>query len=140
MKPESDPVIILSKCERTIGSIDRIFETLRKANPLLLKYLIDGIDIDFKDIQAQIKDCIYNNEAKPDSGWIPVSERLPDNHVDVLVFAPSEDDRKIFVDHLYLSGAGTREWDWGVIIENDQHKGWSVTHWMPLPEAPTTNP
>ena len=49
--------------------------------------------------------------------WIPVSERLPEANVAVLVYDGKTVDGYTFYDLLYVSKYG-------------------VTHWMPLPDAP----
>lgn len=56
--------------------------------------------------------------------WIPVSERLPEEGVEVLVFDEKGD---------YLTDC-LRRWQNGSLNwENDDD---GVTHWMPLPEPP----
>ena len=79
--------------------------------------------------------------------WIPVSERLPDEFVPVLVVGKSGDSQYV------TSALVTWEWDdtgagW---CWNQHHMGWlsdmdsyqfdddyEYTHWMPLPEPPST--
>lgn len=64
------------------------------------------------------------------STWIPVSERMPDRYEVVLVayegaIAPT-------------TCRGLLAWDgdaWRVGFSDDRYPG-TVTHWMPLPEAP----
>lgn len=58
--------------------------------------------------------------------WIPVTERLPQKGVDVLVTYP---DR-----HINMGTAGYDDW-----IDEDFEDG-LVTHWMPLPPAPGEEP
>lgn len=58
--------------------------------------------------------------------WIPVTERLPQKGVDVLVTYP---DR-----HINMGTAGYDDW-----IDEDFEDG-LVTHWMPLPTAPGVEP
>lgn len=55
--------------------------------------------------------------------WIPVSERLPEQNKDVLVYTITNDIRKA---HCY----GDRLW----FAEDGIWR--FVTHWMPLPEPP----
>ena len=54
--------------------------------------------------------------------WIPVTERLPDQCMDILV---SYRDR-----HILMGTAMCDDW-----IEEDLEDG-KITHWMPLPEPP----
>lgn len=54
-------------------------------------------------------------------GWVKCSERLPDDEVSVLVYEPGRSVQK------------TCRWHHGWILP---HKS-NVTHWMPLPAAPS---
>ena len=62
--------------------------------------------------------------------WIPVSERLPETEVDVLVAL------KGYVDHGYYDGT---EWRSNTQLDYSEtpERLWDVTHWMPLPTPPT---
>lgn len=54
--------------------------------------------------------------------WIPVTERLPDQCVDILVCYRDK--------HILMGTARCDDW-----IEEDFEDG-EITHWMPLPEPP----
>lgn len=65
------------------------------------------------------------------SNWIPVSERLPEDGKQVLIYATSmyidlfEDESFLhdnYAEHMNIVGGNVRP----------------VTHWMPLPEPPET--
>ena len=58
--------------------------------------------------------------------WIPVTERVPEQKVDVLVVM---DDGGMGVDFIDTDG----NWFWATGWSEDDPK---VTHWMPLPEPP----
>lgn len=60
--------------------------------------------------------------------WIPVSERLPEQHSSVIVYRKT----KRFSMLHYSSALGFHFYDseWGDVTVDD------VTHWMPLPEPP----
>lgn len=75
-------------------------------------------------IWAMIKQAADRLEQLP--RWIPVTERLPQKGVDVLVTYP---DR-----HINMGTAGYDDW-----IDEDVEDG-LVTHWMPLPAAPGEEP
>lgn len=62
--------------------------------------------------------------------WIPVTERLPQNYISVLVYLPGERPHPT-VHEAYIGGDG--EWHSSVVygVENED-----VTHWMLLPEPP----
>mgnify|MGYP006368350963 CR=1 FL=1 len=62
---QPDHTIILSKLERTFGHLDKVFLTLREAHPHNTKALLDKVDIDFNDIQEQIKKALYDGPALP---------------------------------------------------------------------------
>ena len=77
--------------------------------------------------------CVENEKASKQSGWIPVSERLPKDHENVLIYLSSNQitiglynsHRLPFVD---------KPIGWGA----DAPHGWSsdeVVAWMPLPES-----
>ena len=60
--------------------------------------------------------------------WISVEERLPEHEENVLVAVDYEHIRATGV---YISSLLERRQG-----ERWTHKGYTVTHWMPLPEAP----
>jgi hypothetical protein len=60
-------------------------------------------------------------------GWIPVTERLPEDGQDVLGFLQNDTERRIFPAN-YDHGI------WFDCLFNIHIQ--SVTHWMPLPEPP----
>lgn len=75
--------------------------------------------------------------------WIPVTDRLPELHQEVLVYAIGKIDGFIgestialtdrFVFRLFPSSPGTEMWSspWQYF-----HEDYEITHWMPLPKAP----
>lgn len=62
--------------------------------------------------------------------WIPVTERLPQNYISVLVYLQGERPLPT-VHEAYIGGDG--EWHSSVVygVENED-----VTHWIPMPEPP----
>ena len=60
--------------------------------------------------------------------WIPVSERLPQEFVSVLVFVPSESPLPMVKEAYLANGA----WATKMAIFFKEE----VTHWMPMPEPP----
>lgn len=66
-------------------------------------------------------------KAQEERRWIPVTERLPQNYISVLVYLPGE--RPLPTVQAYIGGDG--EWHSSVVygVENAD-----VTHWMPMPE------
>ena len=66
------------------------------------------------------------------SGWIPVTERLPDNGYGVLVTVNGKHNDIIFIDALEIA---EYDGDFGWIVEG--YPQWTdpdVTAWQPLPE------
>ncbi|HAU5449723.1 TPA: DUF551 domain-containing protein [Cronobacter sakazakii] len=63
--------------------------------------------------------------GKAVSGWIPCSERMPEEMVDVLVTDGEE------VKGMWWNCRGWDSWDDRYAIDSDD-----VTHWQPLPELP----
>ena len=71
--------------------------------------------------------------------WIPVTERLPMYNVDVLVYRPAMAMKVLVSSYEGYYGEDDNEWHEGWVMYGKGLAGNSViTHWMPLPEAPTT--
>lgn len=65
-----------------------------------------------------------NSPVTPD-GWIPVSERMPEQYVEVMVCTDAGSR--------YIAALNRQmNWDDGDFLDDIQN----VTHWMPLPSAP----
>lgn len=75
--------------------------------------------------------------------WVPVTERLPEPEVEVLLVAKGWGNKMLYIGYLHpikpekswLTGIESKGSEWAIW-------GWSylrepiVTHWMPLPKAP----
>jgi hypothetical protein len=69
----------------------------------------------------------------PGMRWIPVTERLPEEWTEVLVFARCRPDADGFVQTaVYIGNPGC----WRVTWNNCMLEYNIVTHWRPLPEEP----
>lgn len=83
-------------------------------------------------IETLIKDntlAITALRAQIEPGWIKVSERLPDSEKEVLVWSPRYKNQYLVsrIDGRWIPfGSGRALYD-------------TVTHWMPLPEPPSSN-
>lgn len=81
------------------------------------------IDYSFEDVA----DHLISNGVTVQE-WIPVTERLPEEWTDVLVFS-----RFGFIETAVYTGAHGK---WRVGWNGDMLEADSITHWMPLPEPP----
>ena len=88
---------------------------------------VDAIEELSRDLDSMNEANIALYGALPK--WIPVSEKLPEEYVNVLVFLRSLDWNSIYysIDHLMEDG------QWWKASTSWKHE---VTHWMPLPEPP----
>jgi hypothetical protein len=64
----------------------------------------------------------------PSSVWIPVAERLPEDDVNVLMVVEVEEGENVWI--------GWRDKDGWFTMDGT---GVDVTHWMPLPESPSSD-
>lgn len=101
-------------------------EALKVAADVLRKAIEGNPVIPGHDDQYNIAEMSYNNgyakgceDSKPK--WIPVSERLPVQGQEVIVY----------------TGNVLKPCVMGYLFWNPEYDTWArVTHWMPLPEAP----
>jgi hypothetical protein len=82
---------------------------------------------EFLDQTPTVEDAEERGESGRVPRWIPVTERLPENTEDVLVYRPK---MKIEI------GITCRINDEWLRYGKDLHGNDVITHWMPLPSAP----
>lgn len=97
---------------------------------VLFRFVVDGVDVPFisKVYHRQLVGAGYAVKQE----WIPVSERLPEPFVSVLVQMPGEEPCPT-VREGYLAKDGT--WYGGHFLREPGE----VTHWMPMPEYKETH-
>lgn len=117
---------ILSNYFRIGNSYHYMLERIKEAFGMGTMSLEDFREYDEDDV-AEIAEHLIQNGVTIQQ-WIPVTERLPDKNVPVLVFSGG---------HCYIAEYYT----WHIL--NSAIDSWSVpqyvadpTHWMPLPELP----
>lgn len=82
--------------------------------------------IDTVDTNAELAELVDRQPAVSDSGWIPVSERVPDHERTVIVTAQGKRERFTALDNYVLDLK-----DWETFSNDDDGE---VIAWMPLPE------
>lgn len=87
----------------------------------------DTMIFDAADLIEQQAAKIKELEAKVPR-WIPCSERMPSDHVGVLLW--DSIDNTTFTGHYSEFGR------WDIDGFNDGTFDFEITHWMPLPEGP----
>ena len=108
------------------------------------KSLIDGVEPKFEDYVTSVDDWKKLPSAQPEQRWIPCSERLPEEEIDVLVtrkFLGCKDSGHGWNNHMppktYVEVAQYFCGEWEAL--SDEYKIARNRHtnpiaWMPLPE------
>jgi hypothetical protein len=100
-----------------------LYEQTKKMLTMYQDELIPGFRKKIEELEAKV--ATDNNVGK----WIPVTERLPEKDVRVLVWMKDNEE-----------GYTQMDTDrWSCTMEQGYHWvrwGKNVTHWMPLPEPP----
>jgi hypothetical protein len=73
--------------------------------------------------------------------WIPVTERLPEEGREVIVFTPNSNRQKVKALARFIRYEGASEffWDMAYTGKGRCHTENAVTHWMPLPAPPAAS-
>lgn len=105
-----------------------LVKSLREHNGWALNETLDAAADAIEELQAQL---MYSNDAAKAIAekvpkWIPVTERLPEEYVNVLCYCSRNKQ--------YGCGEWSKE-DNGTIYWSDLN-GMIPTHWMPLPTPP----
>lgn len=90
---------------------------------------IHGGDEEFDSYRKRAIDIAIKELEKPEERWIPVSERLPENGSDILVYCDDGEESRIVACN-YDNGV------WFDCVFNTVMVFKHITHWMPLPEPP----
>ena len=93
-----------------------------------------GVVRDLSDASMMVRHLNAAYMAGQESRWIPVSERTEDG--EALLLGPAYNDPSIGE---YWQRTGF--YQGGILYENDEFdrwKGYSPTHWQPLPTPPNT--
>ena len=108
---------------------EKLIELIQAAkSKIQYDFLFGNIDdaIDMKSDDEYIADHLIANGVTVQK-WIPVSERLPEDNQDVLAYMQNSIESRIFPANYHKGWWEDCIWNTRVL---------SVTHWMPLPEAP----
>ena len=75
-----------------------------------------------------LREAVAAIQRQPRMRWIPVTERLPEEFISVVVSIPSEHSLPIVKEAYLANGCWVTKM--AIFSSND------ITHWMPLPEPP----
>lgn len=108
----------------------------------VLDMKLQGANAAIAGMQREIERMVIDSvNSKPK--WIPVSERLPEKDIEVLVFAEGKiegffGDTAIAISkrydfNIFTDSKGVEVWTspWQYFLTD-----YEITHWMPLPEQP----
>lgn len=97
-------------------------ETLMKQAAKAIEELQQMVDASIPKSDAEI---IISEVAKAQPKWIPVTERLPNENDDVLIYGE------------WTGASGTKYWEiWLTDLKGFLHQGYKPIAWMPLPTPP----
>jgi hypothetical protein len=108
-------------------SKERIEEMKETIHTAISKAIEKGC-VTWTEFADYLTEHLTEQGYRKQSEWISVEERLPEHEENVLVAVDYEHIRATGV---YISSLLERRQG-----ERWTHKGYTVTHWMPLPEAP----
>lgn len=97
----------------------------------------DIYDYELKELWPALELAVTALREKAERRWIPVTERLPDRNLPVLVRCTNTTISGGYVTHIGSCDSG-KFWFLRTQpgIASFPVREWQVTHWMPLPDPP----
>lgn len=92
------------------------------------------IDIKIQEVFVEIRNIINQVETEYNNGWIPCSEKLPENANDYLVTQYNQDAINEYCNGYRVATIFFDDKGWWDDIDNDW--GWKIIAWQPLPQPP----
>lgn len=123
----------------------RVLRSIDEYDTGYAKLIYDAADaIEELSVQIRNKNVMLAEAISEQPRWIPVTERLPEKDIEVLVFAEGKIDGFLGDTAIAIS----KRYDFKIFTDYEGVEAWQspwqyfltdyeITHWMPLPSAPT---
>lgn len=123
----------------------RVLRSIDEYDTGYAKLIYDAADaIEELSVQIRNKNVMLAEAISEQPRWIPVTERLPEKDIEVLVFAEGKIDGFLGDTAIAIS----KRYDFTIFTDYEGVEVWQspwqyfltdyeITHWMPLPSAPT---